>query len=192
MAALAVARHAYQRSRDWTASWLASDDPLAAAANTGAFVVWGNQPVYPLYVWFLVGHDAWPALLTWLSTPVFVAVAPVSRRHPLAARVLFIVAGALNTLLSAKAFGTETLVGWFLVPCAILALGYFRSSEWPVAVAMVALVAAAALALPHLGAPLHVYAPAPARSLSHLNLYSVCALSAYLIWAAVRARRSAG
>ena len=185
---VAAARDLYRRCRDWTAAHLASDDPLAAAANTGAFIVWGNQPFYPLYVWLLVGRGAWPALLTWLSTPFFVAVAPVSRRHPLASRVLFVAAGVLNTLLSVKALGVATEVGWFLVPCAILAVGFFRAAEWRVGAALCATTALAALAVGHLGVPLHVYTPEQTRSLSHLNLWSLSVLSLYLLYAAGRAR----
>ena len=191
MDTIAAGKSVYCRCRDWVAAFLASDDPLAAAANTGAFIVWSNQPFYPIYVWLLVGNDAWPALLTWLSTPFFVAVAPVSRRRPLGSRVLFVVAGVLNTLLSVKAFGVATSVGWFLVPCLVLAATYFRVGEWKVAAGLIPLTALAALAIPHLGVPLHVYDPAQARSLSHLNLWSVTVLSAYLLYAAVRARRPA-
>lgn len=188
MGGVAASRDIYRRCRDGIAAFLANDDPLAAIANTGAFLVWSNQPFYPIYVWLLVGGEAWPSLLTWLSTPFFLAVAPVSRAHPLGSRALFVIAGVLNTLLSVKAFGVETSVGWFLIPCLILAATFFRASEWKVAGALSSLTVLAALSIRYLGAPLHDYSAAHARSLSHLNLWSVTALSAYLLYAAIRAR----
>ncbi len=190
MGALAGARTAYIRSRDWGAAYVANADPFAAASNAGAFLVWGSQPLYPVYVWALVGHDAWPAFLTWLSTPLFVAAPLVARRHSRGGRALFWAAGVANTLLSTKAFGTGTAVGWFLVPCLVIALGFFRASEWRIAAALAAMTGLAALALPHLGAPLVAYDAAEQTSLSHLNLWSVVVLTLYLIWSAWRARRT--
>ena len=122
-------RDLYRKGRDWVGGFLANDDPLAAIANSGAFLVWSNQPFYPIYVWALVGRQAWPALLTWLSTPFFVGVALLGRTHPLASRGLFVVAGVVNTLISVKAFGSNTAVGWFLVPCLVIAATFFRAQR---------------------------------------------------------------
>lgn len=189
MGALAGARTFYTRSRDWSAAYVANADPLVAASNAGAFLVWGSQPLYPVYVWALVGHEAWPAFLTWLSTPLFAAAPLVARQRPLAGRALFCGAGVANTLLSTKAFGTGTAVGWFLIPCAIIALGFFRAGEWPVAAALLVLTGLATLVLPYLGAPLVAYTPPQLTSLSHLNLWSVVVLTLYLCWSAWRAHR---
>lgn len=180
----------WQRLRGLTADYLANDDPLAAYANSGAFLVWSSQPLYPVYVWLLVGSAAWPALLTWLSTPFFFAVPLVARRNSIAGRATFVVAGFANTLLSAKAFGTANSVGWFLLPCLVIAVGFFRLSEWLVAGLLLAALALAAVSLRYLGAPLHVYSAAENTSLSHLNLWSVVVLSIYLAISAIRARRS--
>jgi hypothetical protein len=184
-------RDLYRKGRDWVDGFLANDDPLAAIANSGAFLVWSNQPFYPIYVWALVGRQAWPALLTWLSTPFFVGVALLGRTHPLASRGLFVVAGVVNTLISVKAFGANTAVGWFLVPCLVIAATFFRASEWKVAGALLVGTGLAALLVRHLGAPLHTYDAADARALAHLNLWSASVLSAYLLFVAVRARRAA-
>lgn len=189
MGAVTAIQRLYGRLRDTVDAFLANDDPLAAIANSGSFLVWSNQPFYPIYVWAIVGAEAWPSLLTWLSTPFFVSVAIVGRRHPLASRALFVTAGVINTLVSVKAFGTATAVGWFLVPCFVIAATFFRLSEWKVAVALCAATVLAGLLVPYLGAPLHLYNPAHARALSHLNLWSVVVLSAYLLYAAIRVRR---
>lgn len=191
MGATAAARRASARLRARTAAYLANPDPLAAAANTGALLVWGSQPTYPLYVWLLVGRDAWPALLTWLSTPLFVAAPLVARRNSQAGRALFCGAGLANTLLSTKAFGTGTAVGWFLVPCGIIAVGFFRRTEWPASAGLAAATLVAALALPRLAPPLVAYDAAERTALTHLNLWSVLVLTIYLALAAWRARRVA-
>ena len=181
---------AYRRLRARTAAYLANADPLAAAANTGALLVWGSQPTYPLYVYALVGRHAWPALLTWLSTPAFFAAPLVARRSSAAGRALFCGAGLVNTLLSTKAFGTGTAVGWFLVPCLVIAVGFFRLAEWRWAAALAAATAVCVFALPHLAPPLVDYTPAERTSLTHLNLGSVVVLTLYLVFQAWRARRS--
>ncbi len=189
MGAVHATKAIYFGGRDKLRGFLANDDPLAAIANSGAFLVWSNQPFYPLYVWFLVGNAAWPSLLTWLSTPFFFAVAPVGRTHPLASRAQFVIAGVGNTLLSVKAFGTSTSVEYFLVPCAIIAATFFRLREWKIASALGLVTGCAAVAVFHLGPPLQVYDDKQSRALAHLNLWSAGVLSAYLIYAAVRARR---
>ena len=191
-----LAKGAYRGVRDRLSSYLAHDDPLAAIGNSGAFLVWSNQPFYPIYVAALVGTgNAWPSLLTWLSTPVFFSVPLVARRNPLLARALFVVAGLANTLLSAKAFGSASAVGWFLVPCLIIALTFFRRAEWPVAAGLSILCGLAWIASNHLGPPLKTFDATQSTSLAHLNIWSVTALSAYLLFNAVRvrwqARRSA-
>ena len=182
-------RRLYRACRDRLNGYLGNPDPLAEIGNSGAFLVWSNQPFYPIYVAALVGMgNAWPSLLTWLSTPLFFSVPLVARRHPLGARVLFVVAGLANTLLSAKAFGPATEVAWFLVPCLIIALTFFRSAEWKIASALTILSAIAGLAVSHLGPPLHAFDAAQNTSLAHLNIWSVCALSAVLLFNAGRVR----
>lgn len=182
---------AWSRLRTLVGTYLANDDPLATAANSGAFLVWSSQPFYPFYVWLLVGSAAWPALLTWLSTPFFYAVPLVGRRSSQAGRALFGVAGLANTLLSTKAFGVATSVGWFLIPCLIIAVGFYRRREWRLAAVLVLAAALTAPLLLHLGPPLHDYSAQENTSLSHLNRWSVLVLSAYLTVSAIRARTRA-
>ena len=116
-------------------------DERIAACNMIAMVVAWSQPTYPLYLHWFVGGDAWVACITFLSTPVFLAVPFVSRRHPLAGRALLPVAGIGNSVLSHWAFGAASGVDWFLLPCAIIPVLAFRRSEWRVAVTLVALAA---------------------------------------------------
>jgi hypothetical protein len=189
-AVVTAAKETWNALRASVAHYLANDDPLAKASNAGAFLVWSSQPLYPVYVWLLVGRDAWPSLLTWLSTPLFFSVPLVARRSSIGGRALFVVAGVANTLLSTKAFGLSSDVAWFLLPCFVIAAGFFHRIEWKVAAALsVATLAAGALAT-QLGEPLHGYTPAQYTSLAHLNLWSVVVLSGYLAYAAIRARRA--
>jgi hypothetical protein len=185
---MAGATRGYCRCRDWLVRYLANDDPYAGIAGTAAFIVWSNQPTYPLYVAFLVGRNAWPSLLTWLSTPVFYAVPILARRNSLTGRSLLVIAGLANSLLSLKAFGPASGIAWFFIPCLVIAVLFFRLREWPVIMGLAILTGICALTVGHLGAPLHEFTPGEYTSLTHLNLYSVAALTLYLVIAGIRVR----
>ena len=100
--------------------YAANPDPLANAAGTIAIVVTVNQPFYPLYLHAIAGIAAWPAWLTLVSTPLFMAVPAVARSHPLAGRALLPIAGVANTVLCVKLFGIASAVELFLLPCVLL------------------------------------------------------------------------
>ena len=104
-------------------------DPLAKVAATVALVVASNQPFYPLYLHAIVGKQAWPAWLTLLTTPLFLAVPAVARRHSLAGRAMLPIVGVINTVLCVKLIGLATAVELFLLPCILLAAILFRTSE---------------------------------------------------------------
>src|SRR5271166_6302313 len=93
--------------------YAANPDPLANAAGTIAIVVTVNQPFYPLYLHAIAGIAAWPAWLTLVSTPLFMAVPAVARSHPLAGRALLPIAGVANTVLCVKLFGIASAVEVF-------------------------------------------------------------------------------
>lgn len=190
MKAVAGVKRGYQRGKAWLTTYLAHEDPYAGIANTAAFIVWSNQPTYPLYVAWLVGQNAWPSLLTWLSTPVFVAVPLLARCNSLAGRSLLVVAGLANSVLSLKAFGPASGIAWFFVPCLVIALFFFRLREWPVILLLVAVTGLCALSVGRLGAPLHQFTATEYASLTRLNIYSVTALTLYLAIAAIRVRLS--
>ena len=60
-------------SRIWrVGAYAAHEDARTAACSTIALVVAWNQPIYPFYVHWIVGGDAWSACWTFLSTPFFV------------------------------------------------------------------------------------------------------------------------
>jgi hypothetical protein len=94
--------------------YVSNPDSMAKAAGTVAVIVASNQPFYPVYLHAIAGRAAWPAWLTLLSTPFFVAVPAVARRHSLAGRVLLPIAGVANTVLCVKLFGVASAVELFL------------------------------------------------------------------------------
>jgi hypothetical protein len=161
--------------------YAAHPDPRAAACNMIALVVTGNQPLYPLYIAWLVGAGAGVACWTFLSTPFFAAVPFVARRHPVAGRMLLPLAGIANAVLAAKAFGVASGVGWFLIPCAMIAVLAFRPREWR---PMLALLGLMLLALPLLlwdiGTPFGPLTPDQYRALARLDIGSVAALSIFV------------
>jgi len=113
----------------WLDAYVAHEDPLVRACNVIALVVAGNQPFYPLYIHWIVGHCAAPSLLTFLSTPFFAAVPAIARRNARAGRAVLVLAGMANTVLVAKIYGQVSGVEIFLMPCALIAAAFFRPSE---------------------------------------------------------------
>jgi hypothetical protein len=139
-------------------------DPVAQAAGTIAIVVAANQPFYPLYLHAIVGTSAWPAWFTLLSTPFFVTVPYLARRHSLAGRAMLPLAGVLNTVLAAKLIGLATAVELFLLPCILLAAILFRPAERAIMIPVLLVPFAAYFVVDGvLGAPLQVRT-APGRS----------------------------
>lgn len=161
--------------------YMANDDPLVAAANTIALVVAWNQPFYPLYLYWLVGEDVVVSFYTFLSTPFFLAVPAVARRHPLAGRALLPLAGIANTVLSVKLFGEASGVELFLAPCMMIGAMLFRQSERLVMFALVGLGFAVFIGLHgRYGAPLHLYTPEEYGRFLSLNALSVGSLIAFV------------
>ncbi len=108
-----------------------------ATGNFIAVMVGTNQPFFPIYVYFVVGRDFWPAFAGVLSMPFFLAVPWLARRRPLAARALLLLAGSANVMLMTWALGEASALELFFVPCATIAALLFRRAE---RVAMLALV----------------------------------------------------
>jgi len=156
------------------------DDPLVAASNLVALVVVWNQPFYPLYIYWAVGPDIAPTFLTFLSTPFFLAVPLLSRFNGLAGRVMLPVVGIANTMLSAKAFGVESGVEIFLIPCALIAMVFFHTSERLVAFALAGLALLVFMGLHGAyGEPVHTYTAAEYAGFLKLNAISAGTLTAF-------------
>ena len=162
---------------------LRSDDRLLAASNTLAAVIVGNQPFYPLYVWWIVGDDGYTSLITFLSTPFFAAVPFVGRVRSVWGRALLPLTGLFNTFVCAKAFGEASGVELFIAPCLLIAVLSFRSFERIWAAVIVGISAAASLALHgRYGEPLHVFTSEQYARYFSMNAYSVALLMLLITW----------
>jgi hypothetical protein len=156
-------------------------DPRVAATNTIAVIVAANGPLYPLYVWLLVGQAFWPALLTLLSTPFFALVPLVARRFSLAGRAMLPVVGIANTLICVKALGEPSLVALFLLPCILIPAMTMRPAERALQLILVSLPSAIyLLAKGHYGAALYPYTPAQYAGLAALDTTSVMGFTGFL------------
>jgi hypothetical protein len=163
-------------------------DPLAESCNWIALVVASNQPIYPLYLLWIVGGDWWISVWTFLSTPFFVAVPAVARRNSAAGRALLPLAGIGNGVVSAKAFGVASGVELFLIACALIALLAFRRAEWRWTLGLLAATAGALLLHDHYGAPLGRFDAGQYAAFFRLNAYSVAALNSVILWSLGRPR----
>lgn len=158
-------------------------DPLATACVTVAWLIVLNKPIYPLYVWGLVGSGVAAACLTLLATPLFLALALSGRRHPLAVRVGLPLVGLADTIFAGALFGPASGTEAFFVPCLLLACLSFRVGEawWGrglVAVLFIVFVATRG----RLGPLLHPWSAAEIDTLRDLNLLAVASLSAFIGW----------
>jgi hypothetical protein len=161
----------------WVGAYAVNHDPRVASCNMIALLVASNQPFYPLYVYFSVSRHIAPILLTFLSTPFFLAIPAISRRFPVFGRALLPLTGLANVVVSIKAFGVASGVAIFIVPCALIAAAFFRPSERILAFALLALALAVFLGIdsPVL-APLHTYSQTEYAAFVRLNALSASAL----------------
>ena len=154
-------------------------EPRCSLAGKTALMVAFNQPFYPLYMHAIVGPAAWPAWLTLLTTPVFLAVPALAKRHSLAGRVLLPLVGVANTTFCVKLFGAASGVELFLIPCALLGTILFRPDERLKAAIVAALPFITYLFIDaHLGRPLML--TSDYSSLVALNGMSAAALIAVI------------
>ena len=155
-------------------------------AGTVAFVVVGNQPFYPLYIWWVAGSAlAWLSFATWFSTPFFAAVPAVGRRSEPAGKTLLIAAGLINTAICAILFGPTSGVELFYLPCLLLAFVLFEArAAWLAFAASAALVAAAMIFARRVAS--EAVLPMDSDALIKLHAFSVAGLLAvivYRLWA---------
>jgi len=165
----------------WLAAYVAHDDPLVRAANVIALVVAGNQPFYPLYVHWVIGHDVVPTLATFLSTPFFAAVPAISRRDPRWGRAVLVLVGMANTIVVTKILGPASGVGLFLIPCLLIAAAFFRPAERAISLGLLAVGGAIFFGLEgRYSAPICRCTAADDAALTALHLVSVGALVVFI------------
>lgn len=167
----------------WLRAYAASDDPFVAAANFLALMLAWNQPFYPLYLWFILGADAWVGLPEIASGLAFFAIPALTRLWPWFGRAALPVLGVANTVMCIKLLGEASGVGLFLLPCAMLAAILFRAPErWGMA-ALTALPLAVWLAVRgRLGAPPVVFATDQYEALFTMSVVSVGCLMVVFGW----------
>jgi len=175
---------AFARLWGWTQAYAAHPDPLAQVSNWVALTIGTHLPIWPLYIVFSAGAQAWPsALLTSALAPVFCVIPLLSRRHNLWARVATPLAGLANTVFTIWVLGINSGTEVFLVPCTVLAAQSFRWHErW-----LMLVLAGAPLVVwfwlqNHAPVPLHHYDPAAAHNLIELNVISIGILMALFGW----------
>jgi hypothetical protein len=148
----------------------AHPDSLVGLGNFLAVMVGTNQPFYPIYAYVVAGGDAWPAWSGVLSMPFFLVVPALSRHAPLAARVLFLLAGNANVVLMTWAMGEPSALELFFMPCATIASLLFRRNERGTMLALVGLPLLLYLGLRgHYPAPWHGFSDDQYAGLRALN-----------------------
>lgn len=170
-----------RRMWDRVAAYAAHDDPMVAACNQISLMVASSQPFYPLYVWWMVSDHIWATFFTFLSTPLFLVVPAVAKRYSRSGRALLPVAGIANTMLSAKVFGVASGVEIFLIPSALIAAAFFRTSERLVAFGLIAAALLAYLAMDEgYGPPIHAYTASEYQAFFRLNAMSAGTLTVFI------------
>ncbi len=162
-------------------AYVAHDDPLVRACNVIALVVAANQPFYPLYVLWLVGHDVTATFLTFLSTPFFATVPLLARRSPRAGRAMLVFAGMANTIVVTAIFGQASGVELFLMPCVLIAAAFFRPSDGLIVIGLVAFGLGLFLGLDgRYGAPICQCSAADQKALLELHAISAGTLVVFI------------
>jgi hypothetical protein len=169
-----------------------SDDPHLAAVTRVTWIILLNKPIYPLYVWALVGEGTSASLLSILSAPLYAAVLLIARRSALGARIAFPLLATLDTIGETKLFGAASATELFLAPAVIIAALSFRAQEArALRAVLVSLYVAFFAAHGHLGDPLHAWSEQGLGHLREINIFAVASLMLFVGWSFAAIRRSA-
>jgi hypothetical protein len=100
----------------WLRAYTASDNPRISACNTIAMVIAWNQPYYPLYLWWIVGRDAWVGIPDAFSGILFFAVPAIARRSGMLGRVAMVILSVANVVFCSMMLAMTglPLVAWLL------------------------------------------------------------------------------
>lgn len=159
--------------------YIHSPDPLGRVANLIALCIVGNQPIYPLYVAWALGHWNSTVLYTWLTAPFFALVPWAGWRDIKAGKLLMCLAGIGNTALSVMLLGRASGVALFFIPCALLSIILLgRWIGWLLALAALSLWPA-----------LDAISSASLPLLFRLNAFSVGTLCGFILLLTYRARK---
>ncbi len=123
----------------WLRAYTASDDPHVSACNTIAMVIAWNQPYYPLYLWWIAGHDAWVGIPDAFSGILFFAIPAIARRSSLLGRIAMVVFSVANVVFCSMMLGERAGAQLLFLPCGMLAAMLFAWRERFVMLAMASL-----------------------------------------------------
>jgi hypothetical protein len=167
----------------WLRAYIASEDPHVSAANTVAMVLAWNQPYYPLYLWWIVGKDAWVGIPDAFSGILFFAIPAIARRSPLLGRASLIVLATANVAFCSAILGEAAGIQLLYLPCGMLAAILFSWRERVVMLVMTALpLAAWLLTRTRLDIPPVRFSPQANASLLTLNAVSAGLLMVFFGW----------
>ena len=167
----------------WYRSYTAHDDPHVSAGNTIAMVLAWNQPYFPLYLWWIVGRDAWVGIPDAFSGVLFFAVPAIARRSGILGRIALVVLSVANVVFCSMMLGEAAGVQLLFLPCGMLAAMLFSWRERFVMLAMTALplvvwlLTRGRLDIPPIRFPAEAYA-----SLFTLNAVSAGSLMVFFGW----------
>ena len=167
----------------WLRAYTASDDPRVSACNTIAMVIAWNQPYYPLYLWWIVGRDAWVGIPDAFSGILFFAVPAIARRSGMLGRVAMVVLSVANVVFCSMMLGEAAGVQLLFLPCGMLAAMLFTWRERFVMLAMTALpLVVWLMTRGRLDIPLVRFSPEAYASLFTLNAVSAGSLMVFFGW----------
>jgi hypothetical protein len=88
-----------------------------------------NQPYYPLYLWWIVGRDAWVGIPDAFSSLLFFAVPAIARRSPMLGKAALVVFAVANVAFCSMILGEAAGIQLLYLPCGMLAAMLFPWRE---------------------------------------------------------------
>jgi hypothetical protein len=171
----------------------AHEDKLTEASNTIALVLASNTPLYPLYLYFILGRAGLPWLIFAAAAfPFFCLTLWIARRNGLWGRIWLSLAATANSIYVTWLLGEASCTALFLIPCISLAVLSFRRRELlPMAVLTALPFVLFYFLQGHFPAPPAHYTPANDHSLLVMNEVSVASISAVLAYVFAKAHGEA-
>jgi hypothetical protein len=167
----------------WLRAYMDHPDPRVATANTVAMMLGWNQPTYPLYLWGIVGADAWVGIPDAFSAILFFAIPAIARRSGLLGRIALVVVAATNVAFCSAMLGEAAGVQILYLPCGMLAAILFSWRERFTMLAMTGLpLGLWLLTRGRLDIPPIRFAPEAYASLFTLNTVSAGLLMMFFGW----------
>jgi hypothetical protein len=159
-----------------------SYDARTAACVSAAWLILFDKPVYPIYVWALIGADAATRSLATLAlAPLYAAVLALAGRSARWARIALPLVGLADTVYATKLMGPDAGTESFLVACGLLAIVGFSAPEARISRSLVVVVFLAFVALHgRYGASLQAWTAGEVARLFTLNLYGAASLVAFI------------